>query len=95
MRRINRVLVAGALSIPLALAASGIASADTDTSRDTTYYESTSTAGYYGASTHVVYGHTDDDWGWGHHHDGYGHDHDYGWHHHHHGLLTSLLDGLV
>ncbi|HWO60952.1 MAG TPA: hypothetical protein VNO31_13065 [Umezawaea sp.] len=89
MRRINRVIVAGALSIPLALAASGIASADTDTSRDATYYESTSTAGPHGASSHVVYSSADDGWGWG--HGGYGHG--YGWHSH--GLLSGLLDGLI
>lgn len=88
MRRINRMIVAGALSIPLALAAGGIASADTlDTVRDAEYYESTSTVGPNGASSHVIYSSVDDDWDWD------GHHHHYGWHHH--GLLTGLLGGLI
>ncbi|MCS7479860.1 hypothetical protein ACFFQW_18925 [Umezawaea endophytica] len=79
------MIVAGALSIPLALAVSGVASADTDTSRDATYYESTSTAGPHGASSHVVYSNVDDGWDWGHG--------GYGWHHH--GVLSGLLYGLL
>jgi hypothetical protein len=95
MRTISRMIIAGAISFPLALAAGGVASADTDSSRSfgvgAQYSEYTSTAGPEGASTHVVHASTgyyhddddDDDHDWNHHgwHHGW---HHHGWHHHHH-----------
>jgi len=89
MRTITRMVIASAVAVPLALAAGGIASADTDSSRapGAQYSEYTSTAGPNGASTHAVYSSTGD-YGWGHHHGwGYGH--------HHYGLLSGLLGGLI
>ncbi|MFD9737615.1 hypothetical protein [Umezawaea sp. NPDC059074] len=89
MRTITRMVIAGAVAVPLALAAGGIASADTDSARSpgATYSEYTSTAGPDGASTHGVYSSTGD-YGWGHH---YG----WGYGHHHYGLLSGLLGGLI
>jgi hypothetical protein len=98
MRTITRMIIASAVAVPLALAAGGIASADTDSARapgyGAQYSEYTSTAGPEGASTHAVYSSTGD-YGYGHHY-GNGYGNDYGWgYHHHHGLLDGLLGGLL
>ncbi|WNV83929.1 hypothetical protein [Umezawaea sp. Da 62-37] len=85
------MIIAGAISIPLALAAGGIASADTDSARSpgAQYTEYTETAGPNGASSHFVQSSVGyDDYGYG-----YGH---YGWnHYHHYGLLGGLLGGVL
>lgn len=110
MRTISRMIIAGAVSIPLALAASGIASADTDSSRSfgvgAQYSEYSSTAGPEGASSHVVHASTGyyhdhdhddcdhDDNDWN-HHGHHGHGHGHHHGHHHHGLLSGLIYGLV
>jgi hypothetical protein len=89
MRSITRMIAAGALSIPLALAAAGMASADTSYDGPySAYAQEATAAGPEGASTYFVYSEA----GYGHDHHGYYDDEDCGeeyddcegnYHHHH------------
>ncbi|WP_199440192.1 hypothetical protein [Umezawaea beigongshangensis] len=72
MRSITRMIIGGTLSIPLALAAAGMASADTAHSHGdpySIYVQEATAAGPEGASTYFVYSEA----GYGHHHH-HGHD---------------------